>query len=270
MKSIAYTFLIVLFLTNCNEVKKHQYDIKIKLYESYDLIELYPYLIKANQEIRKHQLDSIANISTGIELVDKMNRENASRGNSETNSIENFPLFQVLLLNTTLHSDGKAYIDSSAHIASTLDSIRLRKYLQQTYSVFPNNFNWKITGKLSGRFKCLHAIKFPRKEVNLTNRDIESIIIQPTGMTGLGQVGEKIATINNDAKYWIKLTLKKELYNLLENRTYTLLLNTTTNEYSGSVVNFRKRPNQEIVIGEMDKNDIEIVKELFKDRIIIK
>jgi len=270
MKRITYTFLIVLFLTNCNEEKKQHNDIKIKLYESYDLVELYPSLIKANQAIRKHQLDSIANISTGIELVDKINRENARKENSETNSIENYPLFQVLLLNTTLHSDGKAYIDSSALIASTLDSIRLRKYLKQTYSIFPNDFNWIITGKLSGKFKCVHAIKLPRKEINLKNSDIKSIVIQPTGMTGLGQVGEKIATLNNEAKYWIKLTLKEGLYNLLDNKTYTLILNTTTYEYSGSIVNFRKRPNQEIVIGEMGKNDLEIVKELFKDRIITK
>ena len=188
MRRIAYTFLIILLLINCSEIKKNQSDIRITLYESYDLVYLYPSLIKANHEIRKLQHDSIVKISSGIKLLDEMNRENAAKGNTESSSMEDYPIFQILSPIIAFHSDGKTYIDSSALIGITTDSILLNNYLKQTCSLFPEDLRWIITGKVSEKYKRVHAIKLSTNAIILSNTDVDSLIITPN-IYGLLQMG---------------------------------------------------------------------------------
>jgi hypothetical protein len=220
--------------------------------------------------IRKLQLDTISKKSSGLALLDKINAQEAKSDTIGGTSIEDFPLFKVFSPNTKIGKDGISYIDSSSIIGMPLDTLQLLKYLDQSKALFPNDLKWKIAGKLSGNFKCLHAIKSKGEKLQLFDSDIDSVVVQPIGLTALGFVGKKISDLQGISKFWIHIKLKKELSDRLKNKNFTLLLNSGSYEYSGSIVNFMSYPNQLIIIGEMDNNDFQIMKEKFEKRMIIK
>lgn len=165
--------------------------------------------------------------------------------------------------------DGNNYLDTSTIIGMTIDSIQLLNYLNQSKALFPNDLEWKITGKLSNNIKCLHAIKSNGLKYTLSENDIDSVIVLLTGLTALGIIGKRISDLKGISQYWIQIKLKKEISDKLKNKKFSLIMNTDSFEYSGSIVNFNLNPNQLIIIGEMDNRDFLKLKEIFEDRMII-
>jgi hypothetical protein len=91
----------------------------------------------------------------------------------------------------------------------------------------------------------------------ISDNDIDSIIVTPIGLV-------------NISSYWILIKLRKELAVKLSTGTYTLLMNTGNYEYSGSVNNLLRKPDQYVLIGEMDKKDYQILTNKIPNRILIK
>ena len=262
------TFSII-FLTGCIKTSNNTGSLKVTLYESYELNELFPSILKANELIRKAQLESKVNKSSGLALLDKINEQNA-KDTIHGNSSDDFPLLQVLLPNTRQGDDGKVYLDTSAIIAFTLDSTALKHYLKQTASLFPNDLEWKITGKPGGTAKCLHAIKKNHKKEYILDSDIDSVFVLQSHLPGiLGSFAEKIADLGV-SKYWVNVKLKKEVSSRIGNRVYTLIMETDSIQYSGSIVNFQSNPHQRVMIGEMGQKDFQILKTKFGTRMEIK
>lgn len=270
MTRFSIATLTIILLIGCADNKVTKGKFEISLYDSYNLVDLFPTIMKANELIRKKQLDSIANNSTGLSLLDKMNKANAKSNASKAKSIEDFPLFQFLSPRLNVGNDGIALPDTSAVIGLISDSSKLMDYLQLADSLFPQDLDWKVSGMIGDKVKNLHAIKQNSKRIILSESDIDSLIIRPMNFIGLGSAAERIADINDLSKYWIEIKIKKVLTDSLSNRTYTLILDTDSNVYSGSIVNFSNNPNQYIRIGVVDNKDFHSFKSKFESRMKIK
>lgn len=243
-------------------------NLDITLYESYDLTELFPLIIDANHLIRKEQLDSIASVSSGLTLLDKINEEKAKSDTIIWSSMDDSPLFNVLSLNTVL-KDKENYPDTSAIIGFILDSLKLKKYLAQTCSIFPDDLEWVISGKLFDNGKSLHAIKRGKPVITILNNDIDSIIVTPLGLNSFYSELEKKSYLKEYSSYWVELKLTDELKEKLGNKIFSMIFNTGNHEYSGSIVDFESEPNQYILVGEMDYDDFLCLKNKFETRLKI-
>jgi len=256
---------ILIILVGCGHSEKQSGKIKITLYESYNLSEIYPSLVKTNLSIRQKQLDSISKTSSGISLLDKLNARVNTTDTIHQFTIDDYPLFQVLNPNIKFHDKT---IDSSAIIGFASDTIKLLKYLDQTRSLFPNDLVWKIGGIRNEKSKvyCLHAFKNNAQKVELSVSDIDSILILRSDGIGLVGMAEEITNLKVMSTYWVKIKLKKELSNKLADKTYSLIINLDTRSFSGSVVNFVSNSTPVIVEGEMDSKDLMKLKTKFENK----
>jgi len=168
-----------------------------------------------------------------------------------------------------IDNNGQGFIGSTSVLGIVLDSLTLKKYLSYTDSLFPANIDWMITGRLNENDKCLHAIKTGGKDSLLSILDIDSIFATPRGANGLLGISDATQDLVENSTFWIEITLKTGLDKSLSDKTYSILIKSDKNEYSGSIVDFENNPNQLITIGEMDKNDFIDLKNKFKDRIKI-
>lgn len=260
MKLTSILILIVLTISSCSQ-KNSNDSLEITVYESYDLVELAPKLIEANKLIRKYQLDSISN--TGIELLDQINSEAKKSDKIIGNSLEDFPLLGIMLLNVSL----KNVVESTALIATTNDSLKVSHYLSKVDSLFPSDLEWKITGKVGDNAKCIHAIKNGGFSFNLSMQDIDSVRVLGINSNGMGKLIENVLELNSLSRYWVEIKLKKELSSTLSTSVLTIFYKSTRYEYSGSIVNFKTNPDQYILVGEMDKVDFHIIESSLEDKI---
>ncbi len=229
--------------------------------ESFDLTELYPIILKANNLIRQQQLDSIKSQKTGISLIDEL--QGADSAND--NSLENYPLFQILYPNVQTDKNGQSFIGSTSIIGMAKDTIKLKKYLEDVDSIFPTNLAWRVTGNLHGNVKCLHALKNNKVAFPLTLADIDSIFVTPAGIKGVLGLTDKIK-----GSAWIDIKLNRGLRETLSKNIYSLIIKSNNHEYSASIVNFDNNPNQVITIGEMDENDFRDLENRFKNKMKIR
>jgi len=260
-------FFLVLGCTNNNQLND---SIEINLYESYDIVELFPKILESNLIIRKKQIDSLAKQKTGLSLLDKINEQTAKSDSFSGNSVEDFPLFHVLQPNIKIGQDGQGYVDSSSIIGITQDTIELIRHLLLADSVFPADLKWKFSGYSKDNFKNVHAIKENGVKVQITNTDLDSIIVIPFGLNSFGGVIEKISDLKGFSSYSISIKLKNGLNEKLSRRVYSIIFKIKNHEYSGSVVNINNNPEQYIMIGEMDNNDFIVLKSKFESKIRIK
>jgi hypothetical protein len=119
MKRNITLFLSIILLLACKENREESGTIKMTLYESYDLGEIYPSILTVNNIIRKQQLDSIAEKSSGSAILDEMNRSRAKSDTIDGKSLEDYPLFRHLFTSYRIGKNGKALFDSLAIIATT-------------------------------------------------------------------------------------------------------------------------------------------------------
>jgi len=264
-------YVILFFLVlSCSDNPQLNDSIKIELYESYDIVELFPKILESNLIIRKKQIDSLANQKTGLALVDRINEQTAKSDSYSGNSIEDFPLFHVLQPNIKIGQDGLGYVDTTAIIGTTQDTIGLIKYLLLADSLFPADLKWKFSGYSKDNFMNVHATVRNGDEVQLTNTDLDSIIVTPIGLNSFGGVIEKISDLKGFSSYIISIKLKNGLKSKLSRLVYSIIFKINNHEYSGSVVNFKNNPEQYIMIGEIDNNDFTALKNRFETKIKIK
>lgn len=256
---IIISCFIFLTLTNCvKKIEPKTNAIELCLYESYNLIELSPSFNEANKLVRKHQLDSIAKNKTGSTLLDAINEEAAKEDSLGTKTFDDFPLFSVFIPNTRTGGNGETYMDTSTILGWTTDTSKLKSYFNLSQKVFPESISW-MTSRGFSQYRCLYALK-NRNKVPLGVNDIDSVIIAPTGPNSFGGVFEKISDLNGISKYRIELKLNRHLSNILDVKSYILILKIDSAEYPGSVVNFKKFPNQYIFIGEIGSTDFKELK----------
>nr|WP_319570121.1 hypothetical protein [uncultured Draconibacterium sp.] len=260
---IKYILIVFILLTafSCSQKDNKTINWKMTVQESFDLTELYPIILKANSLIRQQQLDSLKTQKTGNSLLDELQEADSINNNS----LENYPLFQILYPNIQTDNNGQSYIGSTSIIGMTQDTVKLKKYLDDVDSIFPTNLEWKISGNLHDNIKCLHAFKNNKAALTLTLDDIDSVFVTPTGIKGVLGLFDKI---EGNARVDIKL--KTELKQTLDNNAYSLILKSNNHEYSGSIVNFDNDPNQIITIGEMDENDFGDLENRFKNKMKIR
>jgi hypothetical protein len=261
------TFFLMFLVLSCTQNQPKEISWDLSAYESYSLIELFPDILKANNLIRKIQLDSIANIKTGNSLLDEINIQQAKADSTSGKSIEDFPLEQVLYLNTKIDNYGKSFIDSTAIIGMIKDSITLRNYLAATDLLFPKNLDWKFSGNFHEHTKCLYAIKNDGVKISFNVSEIDTVFAIPLG---LGKLISSVLKDKDYLNYWVEIKLNKEVSKTLNNKIYSIILKSDNCEYSGSIVNFKHNPYQRITIGEMTYNDFNDLNKKLPKRVKIR
>lgn len=265
MIKLKITFLIcvLIILVCCNrESEKELNGSQISLYESYNLIDLYPALLNANEAIRKHELDSLANEKTGVALLDEIIAEKAKSDTLAKKTIDDFPLLKVFLINTSVQNQ----IESSAMLGTVIDSSLVRKYLAMTDTCFEENIKWKITGELFGGHKAIFALKKNGKTLTLQLSDIDSVIVLPTGLNGLGGVAKNISDFKGISEYFVELKIRDEIKEKVDSSDYALIMDFNGKEFAGSVTSSEKYTT----IGIMNNVELDYLQGKFENKIMIR
>jgi hypothetical protein len=160
-------------------------------------------------------------------------------------------------------------MDTSAVLGWTTDTVKLKKYFDLYQKVFPEGLTWAICKGFSNKYLCLHAFKNQNK-VSLKENDIDSFYIKPIGLNSFGGVFEKMSDLKGISKFRLDIKLNSQLSDLPGGNSYTLVLKVNSSKYSGSVVNFKKYPNQYIVIGEIGATDFQALKSKFESKMKIR
>lgn len=72
-------------------------NLKITVYESYDLIELFPSILEANKFIRRSQIDTMLMNSKESPILDILSNEKTL---SDGSSVDDYPLYKVFFPNS--------------------------------------------------------------------------------------------------------------------------------------------------------------------------
>jgi hypothetical protein len=262
MKNIIFLLLIT-FLASCSGENKNNNKILIFLNESYDNNEIFLKIDQANKLIRKKQLDSLANTSTGLEILDKLNKIKANEFSSQSSSFEDYPIYKAFTPNTSLNKDGEAFIDSSALIGFSDDTITFLQLINQATELFPEDIYWKFHGEMIIGYKNVYALKDKSQRICLSKNNIDSILIRSEGLNEIGGVLGKIAEAKGMTAYFTSIKLKNEVFDKLKNGTYGLFLLINSNGYSGSIIKTQTQRNKFIDIGKLKDKDFEILKQEF-------
>ncbi len=230
------------------------------LYESYNLLDIYPAFLEADEVLRMEELDSLSKIESGIALYDKMITEEAKSDTLDGKSWDGFHFFEVFTPNITSQYEWK----SSAILGMTQDTATLIKYLLKTDTCFSDDIEWKIVLGLNSGHNSLHAIKKHKEKIILTSQDIDSVIVIPAGLNSVGGVIEEISDLCGISEYLILMKLKKDLISKLSDKTFSLITNINSKEFSSSVSDFSSTYNKYIMIGQMDNSDFEILRNKFE------
>jgi SecD/SecF fusion protein len=206
----------------------------LEFWETYELSEVYPYLVAANREIARLKDDnvvadtdsSVANIATDstavasadttanasdslLNLVQAGPKQNADSMNQQANNEKAYPLFSVLQLNVT--SQGAAAPGAVIGFAHAKDTVKVNDYLsmKSVKDLLPRNLSLKWAVKAmdeKGLFYELYAIK-------VTNRNGRpsldgSVVTDASAAFGQNSATAKVNMSMNaeGAKAWARLT----------------------------------------------------------------
>jgi hypothetical protein len=259
MTKILIFIITLIILSSCTNHKSKIDSYDISVYESYNIADIQDKIIEANKLIREKQLDTILERPSGVELLDKIEADNMTGS-----LMDDYPLMQVLLQNARVDSLGNADYGSTSIIGLTKDSSLLRKYIIDIKHLFPEDMQWVITGHPGADYSFVHAFK-KAEIIKLNTSDIDSIFL-PKPFSGILGTFDKV-TSSSEKRVRVFLTLKEELRSSLSNKTYSIVINTQKDKYSGSIVDFSDNPKQYINMGEFSSNDLEGLTEILNDRI---
>lgn len=270
MRTILFVLIIFFIAFGCSNENNNDDKFELNIYESYNLVDLISKIYLSDSIIWRHQLDSIAKVNSGIELLDQINKLEAQNNVFERNSFDDYPLFKILQPISTHKENGLTYFDTSSIIGAVSDTLTLKKYLIMVDSLFPKDIIWKISGKIDNDINLLHAIKGNGLKLNILNEEIDSFIVKPIGPNKYGGAAKAYSDLKGISQFWIEIKLKKELSQKLSNKIYTMIFRTGSFEYSGSIVDFQNNPDQLIIVGLMESKDFLMLKNKFEDKIVIK
>lgn len=156
----------------------------LEFWETYELSEVYPFLVSANREIARLKATSGSSDSSAVKVADStaiasadttanssdslLNlvqagpKENADSMNQQANNEKAYPLFSVLQLNVT--SQGAAAPGAVVGFAHAKDTVKVNNYLnmKSVKELLPRNLSLKWAVKAmddKGLFYELYAIK---------------------------------------------------------------------------------------------------------------
>ncbi|NPV51657.1 MAG: hypothetical protein HPY60_10760 [Candidatus Methanofastidiosum sp.] len=261
MKKLVYILFCALFFS-CSVSDKKNSDIKLFLNVSYDNTEIFTIIDQANQLIRKKHLDSIANSSSGIELLDVLNKKQAEEFSSQSKSIEDYPLYQVFNPFTSLNKNGNIFIDSSALVGFTDDTTKFLDLVNKVKELFPKDMYWQFEEESIIGYKGVYALK-ANKELILSKKDIDSVIVSSKGLNEVGGIVGKYAEAKGMTSYNTSIKLNNEVFEELENGTYRFCILINSKSYFGSVIKNINRQNKLIEIGVLKKEEVEILRKEF-------
>ena len=272
MKQITLLLSIsFLLLISCTSNKNSSNDrLSISIIESYSSIQLLPAFINVNEILLKARKDSMLKHPSGNILLDKMEQDTTREGPS----IGISPFWEFFAPNVLQGKDGINYFDTSSILgySKITDTTRVLQCLhdKELSKLFPGDLDILFAkGVMFSGYLKIHGTKKTSKNILLDHTDILKLYIKrETDVSELvGVVAKKVSDLIGNSRYSIALQLDNKVLSQLNADAYTVIISINGSDYSGSII--RSRINDPIPIGEIDNASLDILKNQFKDKIIL-
>ncbi len=251
--NLIFLSVLIFFSFSCDRRKND-----INIIDSYSLEEIYPYLKKADSALINH------NDTTDNSLIQIVKSEKS----------EIRPIFSILNLNRKLYGE-ESFIDSSSTILGYVapqDTSMLYYLLreEQIKPLLPANIKWLIiNNKNSFNFRLI-ALKNNSSRIDFKDSFIKEIILKPTGIFNIiGMISEE--AINKGVMpYEAWINIDKRLLKERNDKSFTLFFKVNSIKYSCSIPKNYYEKGDLIFVDVFEKENLSVLKNDYKGKIIIK